>query len=705
MQLLTTLEKLKTSGRFCCRASRPAILPGLEVSTVGKISFPIPPAQARAMIACAAQAPYGRGEETIVDTDVRRVWQLEPAWFTLKSQAWDGLVSELVESVKRDLTISGPVRPQLYKLLIYESGSFFAPHRDTEKEDGMFGTMVVCLPSQHEGGRLIVRHDGHSETFDFGPGSETEIQAAAFYADCLHEIEAVRSGYRVCLVYNLVRPKGRALRAPRQTRFVAAAREALRELFQERTRLRVAIPLNHQYSRAGLAENLLKGQDQAWWALLSDAARAEGYRIELAQMRFFQSGLGEEIGWNRYQLEEVYEESLTLECPGLGRLRLDREEILSRRAFEKLPFKEDVQVTGNEGVTIERRYRQAMILIWPPDRHLAMVAREGQTVALPALRDLIQSSDPSSLEFARAVLDGWQLDRGGRSQSARMLWCLRRLGDRGLARRFVSEILPRDFDGREGPALRGLAPVVGWGWLGGSLADLVAAQDGSSTRVLATLALLRSLCCAVGERRRPACLAMAGALEPLLRSWKWASSREGVLESLFDSLTAIDAHGLLDDLLTFILSEPKGYDLHGTLIPAVRSLRGPHSSTPGFRRLLGHCLRELERRTESPVIIPEHWSLTVEIHCRFRDCKSLEAFLRDPVERVFRYRAREEDRRHLSRHLDGADVELRTEKQGSPYTLVVTKNRASYLGRQKQLEKDTALLEELRMAELTQATR
>ena len=93
---------------------------------------------------------------------------------------------------------------QLYKLLIYEKGSFFAPHRDSEKTPGMFATLIVCLPSRHEGGTLIVKHDGQTKQIDFGgPASEFKTQYVAFYADCQHEITPVTAGYRICLVYNL----------------------------------------------------------------------------------------------------------------------------------------------------------------------------------------------------------------------------------------------------------------------------------------------------------------------------------------------------------------------------------------------------------------------------------------------------------------------------------------------------------------------
>src|SRR5207237_1120219 len=152
-----------------------------------------------------------------VDTGVRRVWQIEPKQFALHNPDWDGLLQGIVDRVQIEFGIKGSVQADLYKLLIYEKGSFFAPHRDTEKVEGMFATLVVCLPSRHEGGTLIVRHDRESKEVDFGGAQgEFKVQYAAFYADCRHEIKPVTKGYRVCLVYNLALAKGkRQPEAPR----------------------------------------------------------------------------------------------------------------------------------------------------------------------------------------------------------------------------------------------------------------------------------------------------------------------------------------------------------------------------------------------------------------------------------------------------------------------------------------------------------
>src|SRR5438132_1253569 len=94
---------------------------------------------------------------------------------------------------------------EFYKLLLYDEGSFFIGHRDTEKMPGMFATLVIALPSSFVGGELVVRHKGREVRLDLRCDDPAEAAFAAFYADCVHEVLPVTKGYRLTLVYNLVR--------------------------------------------------------------------------------------------------------------------------------------------------------------------------------------------------------------------------------------------------------------------------------------------------------------------------------------------------------------------------------------------------------------------------------------------------------------------------------------------------------------------
>ncbi|RGP79497.1 hypothetical protein FLONG3_2245 [Fusarium longipes] len=52
--------------------------------------------------------------------------------------------------------ISAPIRAEIYKMLLYEQGAMFKPHTDIEKIPGMFGTLVISLPSNHTGGDVVL---------------------------------------------------------------------------------------------------------------------------------------------------------------------------------------------------------------------------------------------------------------------------------------------------------------------------------------------------------------------------------------------------------------------------------------------------------------------------------------------------------------------------------------------------------------------
>ncbi len=65
----------------------------------------------------------------------------------------------------------------------------------------MFGSLVVCLPSEFTGGALVTRHLGRQVMFDWSSSATTHW--AAFYSDVEHEVLPVTSGHRITLTYNL----------------------------------------------------------------------------------------------------------------------------------------------------------------------------------------------------------------------------------------------------------------------------------------------------------------------------------------------------------------------------------------------------------------------------------------------------------------------------------------------------------------------
>lgn len=72
------------------------------------------------------------------------------------------------------------------------------------------GSLVIALPSVHEGGQLTVEHAGQQQTFDWSLNKlpdEPILQWGAFYSDCRHEVHEVTAGARITVTYNLMAVK------------------------------------------------------------------------------------------------------------------------------------------------------------------------------------------------------------------------------------------------------------------------------------------------------------------------------------------------------------------------------------------------------------------------------------------------------------------------------------------------------------------
>ena len=207
-RLEDALSDVERSGSFLTSGSfEIGINPGLEVLGAGPIGLPLSTEMAKRIIQASHASPYGKGSETLVDESVRKSWELNADQFFLRNPAWTAQIEKLLKAVVPGLGLTAEptqVRAEIYKLVVYEEGAFFLPHQDSEKTDGMFGTLVVSLPSKHEGGDVVASHKGESRTFSSSPGSDFGFSYAAWYSDITHEVKPVTSGYRIVLTYNLI---------------------------------------------------------------------------------------------------------------------------------------------------------------------------------------------------------------------------------------------------------------------------------------------------------------------------------------------------------------------------------------------------------------------------------------------------------------------------------------------------------------------
>ena len=171
------LSGVRRPGDFFVQGSLETPMPRVEVEAVGVISFPVPDTQIQQVIRQATRAPYGRGEDTVRDEAVRKTWQLSASQVRIGGKTWEKTFSQLLATVVDGLGCAeAKVSAELYKLLVYDPGGFFAAHRDTEKAGGMFGTLVVTLPSAHHGGELVIRHAGREVVAGLSSDEFSELQ-------------------------------------------------------------------------------------------------------------------------------------------------------------------------------------------------------------------------------------------------------------------------------------------------------------------------------------------------------------------------------------------------------------------------------------------------------------------------------------------------------------------------------------------------
>lgn len=123
-ELEVVLAGVERPGEFFVQGALELPMPRVEVEGVGTFSFPVPGTQVAEVMARASQAPYGRGEATLIDEAVRRTWQVTADGVRVGGTAWLKAFPQILGRVVAGLGCEGvPVTAELYKLLVYETGA------------------------------------------------------------------------------------------------------------------------------------------------------------------------------------------------------------------------------------------------------------------------------------------------------------------------------------------------------------------------------------------------------------------------------------------------------------------------------------------------------------------------------------------------------------------------------------------------------
>ncbi len=428
-RLARLIAGLDVAGSFCASRTAPPDDLHIEVRGVGLLRLPVPKEQARQLIRIARPARYGLGEATLLDPRVRDTWEVPKSRVKIDQRRWNKTLLPVLDQLRADLGLPARCRlkAELHSMLVYAPGQFFVPHQDTEKSDGMVGSLVVTLPAPFTGGGLVVAHGAERATYR---SSKDGLSFVAFYADCRHEIKPVRSGYRIVLTYNL------SVRGDTAGTIVVARStvDALAACLQEHFSTpvppqswrrdeepspppdRLVYLLDHEYTERGLSGTHLKGVDAVRAMALRTAAQLADCEVVLALADISETWSAYEFErydrpywrsryrhWDEdedddvdqggeYELEELIESSVSLDhWTDWSGKRAERifssvghDEVCATTPTNQFePYASEYEpYMGNYGNTLDRQYRRAALVLWPRQRTFAVRAEASPLWAL-----------------------------------------------------------------------------------------------------------------------------------------------------------------------------------------------------------------------------------------------------------------------------------------------------------------------------------
>lgn len=554
------------------------------------------------------------------------------------------------------------------------------------------------------------------------------------------------SGCRLALVYNLLRKgRGRPPQPPcyetEQARIATLLQRwsANKASDNDDTPEKLVYLLEHAYSPAEVSFQTLKGADAAAAAVLGVAAQQADCDLHVALLTIEESGSAEHTGysgsrWGRYddddvnnefEIGEVFDRSATLSnwalpdgnLVELGALPFVDEEICPADALDDMDPDEQYfqEATGNEGASFDRTYRRAALVLWPKQRRLAVLNQAGLSFTLPHLDELtkrwIESGEGrdspqwrDAHELCGHMLCTWpkanhHFQRVEKTEVAEMLDLMVRLKNTVRIDAFVTDIVAAGVYCKTGNkallrALR-LLPVLRACELVERIVTTNASADlNACGNLLARAAQDRRLGGGIVAAAKSLVEALPGDPAQLPRAefaWRRRSFDVDFIVDLVTALSRID-ESLADRAVDHMLAWPKTYGLDTVILPAIRHLTEQTDirAHAAFRRLRAICLEHLHGRIAQTLQPPSDWTRAGMLDCQCHRCNALSQFLKSANQQTWTFKANEFDRSHVAESIkrDGCDVDCVTDRHGRPYSLVCTKNQASYDRRAVQRKQD-----------------
>jgi hypothetical protein len=300
-------------------------------------------------------APFGDGKKTRYDRNVRDALQLKAEGGGFSIEGFEPESAGILKEIQRELVPHdpNPISAELYAVNVYTDGGHFAPHKDTPRGNDMFGSLVICLPSQFRSGHLVLSHRGVVQRYDWGSAIEkqatsNQVHWVAFFGDVDHQIESIWSGARVTLTYLLRRGEsGAPTRSIADEDLAPRIQEAWQALLADRSFLpdggTLAYPCCHLYHQDARFQREQSPIDAQSSTMLKG-------RDHLVAATTIQAGL--KISFNPYMFENCADEIWQLDrFPTSKEKSKLGHQVESSDLEAALPIRASSEKEGDFGVT------------------------------------------------------------------------------------------------------------------------------------------------------------------------------------------------------------------------------------------------------------------------------------------------------------------------------------------------------------------
>ncbi len=712
----------------------------IEIKGVGPVSMPLGRHGIERLLSVSSAAKFGLREKTLLDRKVRDTQEIPADKLRVRydKKAMSSMLADMRDAM--GLPKNAVLTPHLHNMLIYGPEQFFKKHRDSEKIDGMVATLVVVLPSPHIGGDLLIRHGKEQHRFASENLDGETLQCITFYADCHHEVDKIKQGYRVALTYNLALESTPSLSREKK-RANPALEKALKEYFhredgQDAEPPKLVYFLDHSYTEHSLKWDLLKGADRKNAEALRCAAEHRGLTPHLALAEIHESWTADDGYDDRY--DEEYD-------PEPGEL-IDGSTVLSHwldAAGKKLPYRElsvsedelcwtkDTKESdlinsehegwmGNYGNTIDYWYRRAAIVLWRESDQVAMRFDLDYDRALAGLSALTKKRGNEARVADIVSKAGPYLRRAARDTGTGQFKPFIRIAlylrDENIARTLLSDFSLADIDMDSARDWVDLQNAYGAAWC---LALMKAWREGDERlrfrRPAASVNiddLTRHLLSQGGDAGVAAFLAdyYIGRIVQSDAYLAHAAPVEqmSALDKRMDALKKVICAGiaLRDDSMVRKIVEH--VTSHSALYPApdlgdmVLELekRGAGASSPACEALRDYAAQNIHRELGKGLRTEGDWSIEAQPSCKCAYCRTTVDFLKSTTEAIKVWPIAQQHRDHIMNVFRGSGLPIRFEvrKEGSPHRLVITKSERLYETDKKRFERLKSLDERLHIA-------